>query len=71
MKKCEIIIKYCNCACPYFYHKFSDNESIYCDKLKRKIFEMSYDDDVMWDLKPRQIPEFCPLDDVKDLDGVK
>lgn len=64
MKKCEIVIKYCNCSCPHFYHKFSDNESIYCDKLKMKIFESDYDE-VIWDMKPRQIPQECPLEDVK------
>ena len=64
MKKCTIELKYCNSTCPYFYHKFSDNENIYCDKLKRKIFESVYDDG-MWDLKPRMIPKECPLEDVK------
>lgn len=63
MKKCEIQIRYCNSSCPYFYHKFSDNENMYCDKLKKKIFD---DDggDCTFDAKPRPIPNECPLEDI-------
>jgi DNA-directed RNA polymerase subunit RPC12/RpoP len=62
-KKCTIYIEYCNNLCPYFYHKYSDSENMYCDILKVKIADCEQNDDVMCDLKPRPIPDICPLQD--------
>jgi len=63
-KKCTIYIEYCNSTCPYFYHKYSDSENIYCDALGGvKVADCGQNDDVMFDLKPRPIPDVCPLQD--------
>jgi DNA-directed RNA polymerase subunit RPC12/RpoP len=62
-KKCTSFIEYCNSACPYFYHKYSDSENIYCDALNSKVADCDQNDNVMCDLKPRPIPDICPLDD--------
>lgn len=62
-KKCTIFIEYCNSSCPHFYHKYSDCENIYCDALNIKIADCGQNEDVLCDLKPRPIPDICPLAD--------
>jgi hypothetical protein len=59
-------IEYCNHKCRHFFHCFEDHENIWCDKLNKKIFD--FDDqltDIFHDLKPRPIPEECPLPETK------
>lgn len=62
MKKVAYNIKYCNSLCPYFYHKYGDDDNIWCDKLEKRIYE--YDGGLIWgDMRERPIPSDCPLPD--------
>jgi len=63
VKRAELDIYYCNNKCPHFYHKFSDCENIWCDKLDAKVYDDDYQD-VMFDYSHRPIPEMCPLGDI-------
>ena len=63
VKKCEIIVTYCNNVCPHFYHKYDDFENVWCGKLNQKVSDAGECDLVMFDYTPRDIPDVCPLED--------
>ena len=58
-------IKYCNTQCPHFYHNYDDNENVWCAALNKKIFDVSNNNDIFHDLKERDFPKECPLENAK------
>jgi hypothetical protein len=63
VKLAELSIYYCNSKCPHFYHKFSDCENIWCNKLDAKVYDAG-NADVLFDFRSRPIPKECPLEDI-------
>ncbi len=51
----------CNSRCPYFYYNYHDYDNIWCDRLKKRIFESDDCPSLVGDYKVREIPEECPL----------
>jgi len=58
-------IMYCNSLCRNFYHNYEDDENCWCLKLNRKIFDVDNNVDIFNDLKEREFPMGCPLEDGK------
>ena len=58
-------INYCNSLCRNFYHNFDDGENVWCAALNKKIFDCGNSDDIFHDLKERDFPKECPLENGK------
>jgi len=53
-------IKFCNSACPHFYHNYEDFENIWCARINKKICDA--DLFILDDYEKHPIPEECPLE---------
>jgi len=58
-------IEFCNSLCRQFYHNYEDNENCWCAALNKKIFDCGDLDDIFHDHTKREIPDCCPLENVK------
>jgi len=67
-KECTIVLNFCNSRCPNFFHNYEDQESVWCGKLGRKLYDAGPADDVMFDFTHRKIPDCCPLKDFQKED---
>lgn len=56
-------IEYCNSGCPHFYHKYEDDDNVWCGLLDKKIFDFGESILLYGDSKKREIPKECPLQD--------
>lgn len=53
-------IEHCNSMCPHFFHNYKDGDNIWCELLKRRIFE-NFDGLIWDDMQQREIPQECKL----------
>jgi hypothetical protein len=60
-----IFVHHCNNHCPNFFHSYEDHENMWCAMLGRKVYDYGDCDQFYEDYTPRDIPDDCPLEDVK------